>query len=251
MNNKKDKLDLSKLPESVSTHIKQLERMRSDFVANVSHELRTPLTVFRGYLETFINKNEKTLQPYHQIFEQMLQHSSRMENIIDDLLLLSKLESEEQLAKDSTAVNVALLLEDLCKEAIIYSANKQHKIDLKAEKNLVLYGSTEDLKSLFSNLIINAVKYTPKNGTILVQWCQHNNYAVFSVTDTGIGIAPEHIHRITERFYRVDKARSRDSGGTGLGLAIVKHALMNYNGKLKIQSELGKGSTFTCQFHLD
>ena len=250
MTQKNDKLNLSILPKVVRERINQLERIRSDFVANVSHELRTPLTVIRGYLETLLKKKDKGIKTYQKIFNQMNQHSARMEAIIDDLLLLSRLENENYLPEEIVRVNVAEILKTLCADAGRISGEKQHVIKLQTDPNLYINGSEEELKSLFSNIIINAVKYTPAKGRITVKWFRDENRAVFNVLDTGIGIAKEHIPRITERFYRVDKARSRESGGTGLGLAIVKHVLMRHHGDLHIESELSKGSAFTCKFPL-
>lgn len=247
---KSNKLNLSILPKVVREHINQLERIRSDFVANVSHELRTPLTVIRGYLETLLKKNDKGIKTYQKIFNQMNQHSARMEVIIDDLLLLSRLENEDYLPEEMVNVNVAEILKTLCADAERISGEKRHIIKLQTNPNLYINGSEEELKSLFSNIVINAVKYTPAKGYITVKWLEDNNRAVFSVLDTGIGIAKEHIPRITERFYRVDKARSRESGGTGLGLAIVKHVLVRHRGDLHIESEPNKGSMFTCKFPL-
>ena len=247
---KNNKLNLKTLPKVVREHINQLERIRSDFVANVSHELRTPLTVIRGYLETLLKKEIKDLRFYQKIFQQMYQHSTRMETIIDDLLLLSRLESDDHLTEEKINVAVSEVLKMLCADAERISGEKQHLIQLQAKANLYITGSEEELKSLFSNIIINAVKYTPPKGSISVKWYCDSNHAIFSVSDTGIGIAKIHIPRITERFYRVDKARSRESGGTGLGLAIVKHVLMRHEGELHIESELSKGSIFTCRFPL-
>ncbi len=241
--NIEDKVNLAKLPQPVVEHIKQLERVRSDFVANVSHELRTPLTVIRGYLETLMKKNDTQIPS--KIFQQMYQHSIRMENIIDELLLLSRLESEDKTHEEKQPIAVSAILTTLCEDAINVSGEKKHKIKLTTDKTLGLKGSEGELKSLFSNLIINAVKYTPPKGSIEIFWqSQDNGDAVFAVKDTGIGIAEEHIPRITERFYRVDKARSRDSGGTGLGLAIAKHVLMRHEAELRVQSTFGKGSLF-------
>ncbi|WP_259411743.1 ATP-binding protein [Coxiella burnetii] len=244
------KLNLKKLPKAVREHINQLERIRSDFVANVSHELRTPLTVIRGYLETLLKKEVRDSKSYQKIFQQMYQHSARMETIIDDLLLLSRLESDDHPTEEKMNVAVPEILKTLCADAERISGEKQHFIQLKAEPNLYISGSEEELKSLFSNIIINSVKYTPSKGRINVKWYRDDDHAVFSVVDTGIGIAKVHIPRITERFYRVDKARSRERGGTGLGLAIVKHVLMRHDGELHIESEPGKGSIFTCRFPL-
>lgn len=236
------------LPKPIRSHIELLERMRQDFVANVSHELRTPLTVIRGYLELLKNQHEFIGTKYETMFSQMLQHSLRMGSLIEDLLLLSHLESHEQEADPGTEISVSELLEQIVEDAKNISGANKHKIKLQADKHLYLMGIKEELKSLFSNLIINAVKYTPAEGSIKIRWYDEDGRAAFSVTDTGIGIAKKHIPRITERFYRVDKARSRDSGGTGLGLAIVKHVLLRHEAELEIESQLNKGSTFTCWF---
>lgn len=248
MSDTKNKLHLDDLPDEIKEHIFQLERIRTDFVANVSHELRTPLTVIRGYLEALLQKDNVDIQVLHKIYQQMYQHSVRMENIINGLLFLSRLECEEQPLSENVEIKVAEVLKTLCTDAQRISADKKHHITLEADAHLTIHGSEEEFKSLFSNIIVNAVKYTPANGQITVSWHQEGDYAVFSVTDTGIGIESEHIPRLTERFYRVDKARSRESGGTGLGLAIVKHVLMRHQGTLHIESIPGTGSTFTCKF---
>ncbi|WP_246168922.1 ATP-binding protein [Coxiella endosymbiont of Amblyomma sculptum] len=241
-------LDLKSLPIAAREHINQLERIRRDFIANVSHELRTPLTVIQGYLETLLKKSNLDIKPYQKIFSQMYQYSTRMETIIDDLLLLSCLESDDHTPKEKMNVSVAKMLKTLCTDAQRISGEKKHSINLEAEANLCITGSEEELKSLFSNIIINAVKYTLTRGCIYVKWYSSSHYAVFSVSDTGIGISKEHIPRIAERFYRVNKERSYGNGGTGLGLAIVKHVLLRHQGDLHVESELGKGSTFTCRF---
>jgi len=246
------RVNLKSLPANVKKHIHQLEQVRRDFVANVSHELRTPLTVIRGYLEMLRAKKKSEVEDYPKIFNQMYEHSLRMENIIDDLLLLSRLESEEQPSQETDKIPISELLITLSVAAEEFSGEEKHKIVLDLDPDLYLRGSEKELKSLFSNLIINAVKYTPPKGTITISWYRDKkNRGVFEVMDTGIGIAKEHIPRITERFYRVDKARSRESGGTGLGLAIAKHVLLRHHGKLTIKSKLGVGSTFICVFPSD
>ncbi len=243
-----EKFIRDKLPTAIRHHIELLERMRRDFVANVSHELRTPLTVIRGYVEILKDTPEFNGTKYETMFKQMFQHGVRMSNLIDDLLLLSHLESHELEVDPGSEVHITQLLQNLIEEAKSISGLNKHKIKLMTDKNLNLMGIEDELKSLFSNLIINAVKYTPPNGTIKICWGLQDKQPVFSVADTGIGIAKKHIPRITERFYRVDKARSRGSGGTGLGLAIVKHVLLRHEGELKIQSKLNEGSTFSCIF---
>ncbi len=241
---KKDK-ELKNLPLSVKRHIKHLERVRSDFIANVSHELRTPLTVIHGYLENLLKENEIDKKFLKKIYQQMYQHSIRMENIIDDLLLLSRLENEEiNIAK--SPVNITKMLKLLYEDAKIISGNKNQEISLKLDKQISINGSEEELKSLFYNLITNAIKYTPSHGKIEIECFALKKNVIFNIKDNGIGIAKKHIPRITERFYRVDKSRSRENGGTGLGLAIVKHVIMNHQGQFLVESEVGVGSTFTC-----
>jgi two-component system phosphate regulon sensor histidine kinase PhoR len=243
-----DETILKKLPEEIRQHIEHLERIRSDFVANVSHELRTPLTVFRGYLETLIANKAKAPEGWDNIFQQMLQHSSRMEHLISDLLLLSRIEVEEVHDAPSEQVDVPYLLSELQQTAKEYSDDDQHELTFNVDSSLMLGGAEDELKSLFSNLIINAIKYTPAGGAITVTWSLVNSRPIFQVEDAGIGISAKHIPRLTERFYRIDKARSRDSGGTGLGLAIVKHVLLRHSATLEIESVPDKGSTFRCLF---
>jgi len=239
---------LDELPSSVREHIEQLECVRRDFVANVSHELRTPLTVIRGYLEALIKKDMVELDDLKKIYWQMHQHSLRMESIIDDLLFLSRIENEDEPNNEKDKIGIADILRTIKLDAERVSADKCHYIQLNVDDTLSLRGSEEELKSLFSNIVINAVKYTPAQGDIVITWEKVDNKAIFSVKDTGIGIEKKHLPRLTERFYRVDKARSRASGGTGLGLAIAKHVLMSHQGELAIESELGVGSRFICTF---
>jgi two-component system phosphate regulon sensor histidine kinase PhoR len=242
-------IDFEKLPDDVKDYIHHLEQVRSDFVANVSHELRTPLTVIRGYLEALIHHEHAEQESLNKIYTQMHQQSLRMADIIEDLLLLAHLEGEDHPVDEKKNIPVNEILQALCLDAKNIGGDKQHKITLHADDKLMLTGSENELRSLFSNIIVNAVKYTPAHGSIVVDWYRNDkNEACFTVTDTGIGIASEHIPRITERFYRVDKARSRERGGTGLGLAIVKHVLLRHDAKLTIESEVGKGSKFTCIF---
>lgn len=230
------------------THIHHLEKMRQDFVANVSHELRTPLTVICGYLEKLTE--EETQSDRQEIFKQMQQQSQRMERLVEDLLLLSRLEidapSENQLKK----IAVSKMLEQIVHDAKCLSGKQKHHFSLTADRSLKILGLESELRSTFSNLIFNAVHYTPAHGKISIRWYQKASHAYLDIEDTGIGISQEHIHRITERFYRVDHARSRESGGTGLGLAIVKHALIRHHAKLDIKSTPHHGSCFTCIFPL-
>lgn len=227
------------------TRLHHLEQMRRDFVANVSHELRTPLTVLMGYLENF--SDQEVLSPqWRRGFELMTQQTTRMNRIINDLLLLSKIESEE--TYEPHAVDMTKLLTDIYDDAQAYNQEYKHTIHLHIDTYDGLYGSEMYLSSALSNLVINAIKYTPKGGNITISWTRVANGCCFSVTDDGFGIATEHIERLTERFYRVDSSRSRETGGTGLGLAIVKHVLYQHNSHLQIKSTEEVGSTFSAVF---
>ena len=230
------------------TPIKRLEQIRSDFISNISHELRTPLTVLRGYLETMQTDDELQNAPHWQrSIEVMNQQARRMQNIVDDLLMLSRMETEQRPGKHEE-INVPELLRTIQTAALALGQGKEQKIILEADDTLHLQGNRNELYSAFSNLIFNAVHYTPNGGTITIVWLRDDNGAHLKVEDSGIGIAPQHISRITERFYRVDTGRSRDTGGTGLGLAIVKHVLQRHKGQLRIFSQVNRGSTFTCDF---
>ncbi len=231
------------------SRLHQLERVRQDFVANASHELRTPLTVILGYLEPLLEDAREAQPECCQPLEEIQIQARRMQRIIEDLLLLSRLEHNGSRAP-CLPVDVAGMLRRICQDLQL-PASARPVLHLEVDDAVRLLGAEIELYSLFSNLIGNACKYTPKDGQIWVRWQADEQGAAFSVQDTGIGIAPEHIPRLTERFYRVDKARSRDSGGTGLGLAIVKHALERHCGELQIQSTLGQGSTFICRFPVD
>ena len=227
------------------TQAERLETMRRDFVANVSHELRTPLTVLAGFLETI---RELRLDPDHarNYMGMMEDQASRMQRIIDDLLTLSTLESAPEPPRDER-IPTQRLLERLRAEAEALSAGR-HRIVLDAQGDFDLLGAEGEIAGAFSNLVTNAVRYTPAGGEVRLLWRASGEGASFAVEDTGIGIAPEHIPRITERFYRVDRSRSRESGGTGLGLAIVRHALLRHQAGLEIESEPDRGSRFTARF---
>ena len=229
------------------TRLMRLEQMRRHFVANVSHELRTPLTVLGGYVETLRQMDQIKMEDLKKHLATMHEQSQRMQRLVDDLLMLSKLETAPPRTHDET-VDIAALLAGLKEQAALLSGENRHVIELDADASLKLLGSREELHSAFSNLINNAVRYTPAGGSIRLSWRATDEGAAFSVTDTGEGIAPEHIPHLTERFYRVDSARSRASGGTGLGLSIVKHVLLRHDAKLEIESEVGKGSAFRCLF---
>ena len=229
------------------TRLFQLEQMRRDFVSNVSHEMRTPLTVISGYLETMVDYSEELPARWKRAVQTMAQQSTRMEALITDLLLLSKLETGEQHGAE-VVVDIGALCEQICQDARALSGESRHQFHLQIGARHHLRGDEDQLRSAFSNLIFNAVKYTPAGGRIIVGWSTNRDGAHLSVKDTGIGIDPVHIPRLTERFYRADPSRHKETGGTGLGLAIVKHVLLNHDGELEIRSEMGDGSEFICHF---
>lgn len=228
------------------TRLHHLEQMRKDFVDNVSHELRTPLTVLAGYLETFLDQDD--LNPrWRRGFGLMQQQTRRMTSLVNDLLLLSRLESANSKIA-AKPVNMPSLMSRVFADAEAYNSEHAHILNLEIDSHRNLIGSAKELTSAFGNLITNAMKYTPAGGVITVRWADQGEQVCFSVSDTGIGIDPIHIPRLTERFYRVDSGRSRETGGTGLGLAIVKHVLMQHGGHLEIDSVIGQGSTFKAVF---
>lgn len=229
------------------TRLHQLEQMRKDFVANVSHELRTPLTVIAGYLETLLDNVEAVNPRWLRALQQMQQQGGRMQTLLNDLLLLAKLEATDY-PSDNQPVAVDLLLLSIVNDAQALSGEQRHRISLEADPHLRLKGSEPELRSAFSNLVFNAVKYTPAEGEIRVRWYADEQGAYLAVSDSGMGIDARHLPRLTERFYRVDSSRASNTGGTGLGLAIVKHVLLRHRGQLDIASVPGKGSTFTCRF---
>ncbi|MCG8393573.1 MAG: phosphate regulon sensor histidine kinase PhoR [Pseudomonadales bacterium] len=232
------------------TRLHHLEEMRKDFVANVSHELKTPLTVLKGYLETLLDTVPDEQGRLRRALTQMESQSNRMEALVTDLLLLSRLENTDA-DNDRQAVAIHGMLHRMRENALALGAEKKHRIELEIPEEARLIANPAELESAFGNLITNAVKYTPDNGYIQIRWWQDDKGAHLSVTDDGVGIDPAHIPRLTERFYRPDNSRVTQTGGTGLGLAIVKHVMIRHNGKLEISSELGKGSTFTCHFPPD
>jgi two-component system phosphate regulon sensor histidine kinase PhoR len=219
----------------------RMETVRRDFIANVSHELRTPLTVVGGFLEQMIDQPDIAPAQRRRIEETMLDQTQRMQRLIEDLLTLSRLETHTGPERESE-FPAARLVEIVAAEARALSDGR-HEISVDATP-MILTGSMDELRSAFANLASNAVRHTPPGGAITIVFGPDPEGAHFTVIDNGPGIAPEHLPRITERFYRVDKSRSRETGGTGLGLAIVKHALARHGGRLEIESELGHGSTF-------
>jgi two-component system, OmpR family, phosphate regulon sensor histidine kinase PhoR len=223
----------------------QLQSMRRDFVANASHELRSPLTVITGYLDALAD-DQKLDATWSAPILEMRRQAERMSTIIRDLLELSKLESGER-PLDEEPIDIPGMLALLRKETLALE-HRPHEVRLKLDSTEWLKGVENEVHSIVSNLISNAVKYTPPQGEIELHWWTDGDGGHIAVRDTGVGIAPEHIPRLTERFYRVDSGRSRDLGGSGLGLAIVRHALQRHEGTLTIDSVEGRGSTFTCHF---
>lgn len=229
------------------TQAEKLEVMRRDFVANVSHELKTPLTVVSGFLETIADGNVTLEEPRgRQVLGLMRSQSDRMLRLIDDLLTLSELESTAMPARE-TAIDVQSLLRTIHEEARALSGER-HSIVLEPGPAATLWGDEREVRSAIANLVSNAVRYTPKDGRITLAWSERDGAGCMSVEDTGIGIETRHVPRITERFYRVDTSRSRETGGTGLGLAIVKHVLTHHQARLEVASEPGKGSLFAAVF---
>jgi len=228
------------------THLERLETIRRDFVANVSHELKTPLTVVLGFTETLVDHiREMSAEEAEQYLALAREQAVRMQRLVDDLLTLSELETGSPPPLDEK-IDVPSLIADVVRDMEVLSAGR-HSIEVSGDAVGQLLGSSRELRSAFGNLASNAVRYTPEGGRIRLDWnVAPDGRAAFRVKDSGIGIAAHHIPRLTERFYRVDRGRSRESGGTGLGLAIVKHVLTRHQGTLEISSELGKGSEFTA-----
>lgn len=227
------------------TDFERLDQMRRDFIANASHELRTPLTVINGFLEIAANQPELDTPTRTRHMKLMVEQGQRMQHLVEDMLVLTRLESMDYPLREEE-ITIRELLEKIEAEANALSAGR-HTISLVVN-GPDLRGNTEELRSAIGNLVSNAVRYTPDGGQVEIQWCDSEDGPRCIVSDTGIGISQEHLSRLTERFYRVDKSRSRETKGTGLGLAIVKHVLMRHNAQLQIHSEAGKGSRFTIQF---
>jgi two-component system phosphate regulon sensor histidine kinase PhoR len=228
------------------TQREQIDAMRRDFIANVSHELRTPLTVVNGFMEMLLDEEHEDEATRRHHLRLMQEQAQRMSRLVEDLLTLSRLESSESSLVEEV-VDVQALLREVADDARALSAGR-HRVELKPGRAF-LRGNRDELRSAFGNLVSNAIRYTPEGGTITLSWqSEADGGGRFEVQDTGIGVAPEHISRLTERFYRVDKSRSRETGGTGLGLAIVKHVLARHDARLEVRSEVGKGSTFAAVF---
>jgi len=228
----------------------RMKKMRREFVANVSHELKTPLTVVRGYVE-MIQETDHALDPHWQkIFGTIEGQVSRMERLVEQLLSLSKVENNRD-EDDMSHVDMPILIENLVEDAKWLNQEKQHEIRTNIVQDIGVFGIETELKSACANLISNAIAYTPANGIIDISWQRNGDKLVFSVKDNGDGIKAEQLNRLTERFYRVDKSRSRDTGGSGLGLAIVKHVLLHHKAELVISSEREEGSEFAIYFDED
>lgn len=224
----------------------KVNQIHTDFVTNVSHELKTPLTVLRGYLE-ILSENDRIPSEFSKPLQQMNLQSMRMQVIVNDLLYLAKLENKEILSAIEI-VDVDSLINTIIEALQPLLDEKQHVLDLNIDDSLLLKGSQAELHSAFSNLIANAIHYTPDNGHIDIEWQAKQGGACLCVIDNGPGIAAHHLTRLTERFYRIDNDRARDRGGTGLGLAIVKHVLQRHDSELIIRSKENKGSRFSCHF---
>lgn len=230
----------------VSEH-KRIQEVRRDFIADVSHELRTPLTVITGYLEMLAE--ESLAEPVHNAILASERQAERMQRIVVDLLMLSRLEMGEDVEQQpKQPVAVTELLQGLVEDARRLSGERKHRVELHADANLRLLGDENQLLSAFGNLIFNAVLHTPVGTAIDVFWQKQGEEAVLTVADQGPGIAEQHLARLTERFYRVDKGRSRERGGTGLGLSIVKHVLLRHEARIDILSKPGEGARFICHF---
>jgi len=229
-----------------ATESERIDMMRRDFIANASHELRTPLTVINGFLEIALAQPNLDTDVRTAHLKLMTEQGQRMQNLIGDMLTLTRLESVDYPLR-SERVHVRPLLDGILEEAKALSSGK-HQITLEAD-GPDLQGNVDELRSAFSNLVSNAVRYTPQDGSIKLYWERKpDGGAQFVVRDNGIGISQEHISRLTERFYRVDKSRSRETQGTGLGLAIVRHVLLRHRATLGVESMPEKGSTFTVSF---
>ena len=226
------------------SYLKNIERMRKNFVDNISHELRTPLTVLKGYLETLGDMDDDLSPLLTHSLQQMNNQTQRMQCLVDDLLLLANLETKKI---KSQCVEIRPLLTQICQES---GALEQlnNRVELFIDSDINIFGDEQELRSAFSNLIINALKYSLEESVVTVQWYQSDQAMILDITDLGEGIPELEIPKITERFYRVDVHREQEKRGTGLGLAIVKHVLVRHDAQLKITSQLGEGSCFSCIF---
>lgn len=233
------------------TQVKMLEQMRRDFVANASHELRTPISVIYGYLDMMMEDDEEGIsREWRLAIRQMHEQTNRLRQIIDDMMILSRLEDPEYV-EEHQFIDFESLIESARNNATILSGDKNHSIRIEFNTDYQLYCNQKEIESLLANLVSNAVRYTPENGSITIRWLVDRTGGSLSVIDTGIGIAAEDIPRVTERFYRTDPARSRETGGIGLGLAIVNHIVNRHQAKLHIESQPQRFSIFTVRFPTD
>ena len=228
------------------TDLVRTEKIRRDFVANASHELRTPLTVINGFLEVALAQPDLDRETRLAHLQMMKEQGQRMQALVEDMLTLTNLESNDYPLKRE-AFDAPELIDGIIHAAQALSGGR-HTITLEMDGPQTLYGSADEIRTAFTNLVTNAIRYTPDGGSIRLSWKTTDEGPRFSVTDTGIGIEAKHIPRLTQRFYQVDKSRSRQVNGTGLGLSIVRHILLRHEGYLDIESEPGKGSTFSAQF---
>ncbi len=231
------------------SELNKVESIRREFLANVSHELRTPLTVISGYLEML--EREDLPGEFKPGIVASYRQAGRMQQLVSDLLMLSKIELHSENGPIEDIVNIPVMLAGLQSDAIRLSDTAHHRIELQCDRTLGMRGSEAELSSAFGNLIFNAVLHTPVSTKIIIRWQQKAEVLEFSVRDNGPGIEAKHLAHLTERFYRIDKARSRERGGTGLGLSIVRHVVQRHRGEVKIVSEVGRGTTFTCEFPLE
>jgi two-component system phosphate regulon sensor histidine kinase PhoR len=234
-----------------TTLIRLANQARSDFVANVSHELKTPLTVLKGYTEMLSEQKDKCPSEWLPALDHMRAHANQMSELVNSLLELSRLDAGRPLAQIES-LNGEKIIASVCTAGRALAADKKLNFQLHIDQNTIILGCKQELYSAFSNLIFNAIHYTPEGGNVVVRWCKKATCISFEVEDSGIGIAPEHLNRVTERFYRIDGSRSRlsDGAGNGLGLAIVKHIVRRHGASLRIVSKLGDGSCFSIDFPL-
>ena len=228
------------------TQLERIETMRRDFVANVSHEMRTPLTVVNGFVENLLDMPDLSQDKIRHALELMAEQTRRMDHLVSDLLTLSRLENDHSPLR-TESVDMKSLLSEVYQDGRMLSGGR-HQYSLEMEGPLQINGNREELRSAFSNLVSNAVRYTPDGGSIKLSWSLRSGQPEFSVQDSGIGIDAQHIPRLTERFYRVDRSRSRETGGTGLGLAIVNRIALRHQARLQIASRVGEGSIFSLVF---
>ncbi len=228
------------------TRVHHLDKTRRDFVANASHEFRTPLTVIHGYLEA-LSEDSETAKELQRPLQLMLQQTQRMQSVVSDLLVLSRLETDPS-DPDRQPLNVPRLIREIVHNAQDVATKSHHQIHSDIDPDIWLKGIPTDLQSIVTNLLFNAIQHTPDGSNIWIRWQHGSSGPLLSVADSGDGIEERHIPRLTERFYRVDSARSRETGGTGLGLAIVRQIMLRHGGELSIKSEPGVGTTFHCSF---